>query len=226
MLKCYTYCSIKDSPCIRLYPYLASLPPITCLNSNATSIVIFLLFDFLFSYPLPPFLALTLSGLLRPCDWQLPIKNINLVHTAYIIGLNVTYLVWTTFRSNDLLSRSNDLLYWSNDLLSCSNDLLFRSNDLVSRSNDLVSRSNDLVSRSNDLNIYFTLQCGSNALPYITIPGANKNTLIFSSEPTITKAHWTMEKGHVASVRYNRDQWSRPSRLLMNTTCKHLRMVR
>ena len=48
----------------------------TCLNSNVTSIVIFLLFDFLFSYPLSPFLALTLNGLLRPCDWQLPIKKI------------------------------------------------------------------------------------------------------------------------------------------------------
>ena len=34
-----------------------------CLNSNATSIVIFLLSDFLFSCPLSPFLALTLSGL-------------------------------------------------------------------------------------------------------------------------------------------------------------------
>ena len=51
---------------------------ITCLNSNATSIVIVLLFDFLFPYPLSSFfLALTLSGLLRPCDWQLPIKKNN-----------------------------------------------------------------------------------------------------------------------------------------------------
>ena len=50
--------------------------PATCLSSkNATSIVIFVLFDFLFSYPLSPFLALTLSGLLRLCDWQLPIKK-------------------------------------------------------------------------------------------------------------------------------------------------------
>ena len=47
------------------YPYPASLPLITCLNSNATSIVIFLLFDFLFSYPFSPFLALTLNGLLK-----------------------------------------------------------------------------------------------------------------------------------------------------------------
>ena len=57
------------------YLYPASLPRITCLNLNATSIVIFLLFYFLFSFPLSPFLALTLSGLLRPCDWQLPMGN-------------------------------------------------------------------------------------------------------------------------------------------------------
>ena len=65
-------------PCFEIhYLYLASLPLITCLNSNAPSIVIFLLFDFLFPYPL--FLALTLSGLLRPCDWQLPITNNNTI---------------------------------------------------------------------------------------------------------------------------------------------------
>ena len=34
------------------YLYPATLSRITCLNSNATAIVIFLLFDFLFSYPL------------------------------------------------------------------------------------------------------------------------------------------------------------------------------
>ena len=65
---------------IHHYLYLASLPLITCLNSNATSIVIFLLFDFLF----PFLLALTLSGLLRPCDWQLSIKKEDVIEIAFL----------------------------------------------------------------------------------------------------------------------------------------------
>ena len=57
------------------YLYLASLLLITCLNSSAISTVNFLLFDFLFFYPLLPYLAFTLSGLYRPCDWQLLIEK-------------------------------------------------------------------------------------------------------------------------------------------------------
>ena len=66
------------------YLYPASLPLITCLNSSAISIVIFLLFDFLFFYPLLPYLAFTLSGLHTPCDCQLLIKFVYMNITSSV----------------------------------------------------------------------------------------------------------------------------------------------
>ena len=52
--------------------------------------------DFLFFYPLIPYLAFTLSGLYRPCDWQQPIKktmihgcNVGNIITSYGIGYAV-----------------------------------------------------------------------------------------------------------------------------------------
>ena len=79
------------------YLYPASLPLITCLNLSAISIVIFLLFDFLFFYPLLPYLAFTLSGLYRPCDWQLLITKIK---TCNCWGLNLVITNVFTFTLN------------------------------------------------------------------------------------------------------------------------------
>ena len=73
-----------------------SLPLITCLNSNATSIVIFLLFDFLFPYPLS-----------RPqLEW--PVKALWLATTHYkkyanhIVLLCCTcFLMWKCITAHD-----------------------------------------------------------------------------------------------------------------------------
>ena len=50
---------------------------LAAIGHRFIAIVIFLLFDFLFFYPLLPYLAFTLSGLYRHCDWQLLIQKLN-----------------------------------------------------------------------------------------------------------------------------------------------------